>query len=87
MLSKRLNALRNYSQRRSFKVFRKEIKFDFLSEFKKKNLLLVKRSSYLLKALTEAEIPIILPDEKIAFMRTIENVPAFFDRKIGRAHV
>ena len=79
MLTKRLNALRKYSQTRSFKVFRRKVDFDCLRKFKKDGVPLEKRSAMVLKLLVEAEMPVILPEENIAFMRTVSNIPPFFD--------
>lgn len=81
MISTRLRKLREFSQQRDFKVFRKTNSIYPLQDFKEKQIPLVMRSALLLKLMCEQETPIILPGEKIAFMRTIKDVPTFYDQE------
>lgn len=81
MLNKRLRELRDFTQQRLFKKYRHDWTFDFVGEFKGKNLSLEKRAALAFKISCEALEPIVFPDEKISFVRTVNNVPAYYERK------
>lgn len=51
---------------------------DLCQEFKMKNLDVKERMTRRFEMLTEYEEPIILPDEKICFLRTVNNIPDIF---------
>ena len=81
MLNKRLRELRDFTQQRLFKKYRHDWTFDFVGEFKGKNLSLEKRAALAFKISCEALEPIVFPDEKISFVRTVNNVPAYYEPK------
>jgi pyruvate-formate lyase len=51
---------------------------DLISECQKENLTWTQRSARLTRRMCEAEIPVILPDERILFTRTIVEIPPLF---------
>jgi len=65
--------LKNYITEKEHHRFRKEISLDFDS-----NASPVERMCYRFEQLCKAETPVILPDEKICFLRTIKNIPDIF---------
>ena len=71
MLNKRLRELRDFTQQRLFKKYRHDWTFDFVGEFKGKNLSLEKKAALAFKISCEALEPIVFPDEKISFVRTM----------------
>ena len=58
--------------------FRKTVDWDLGKEYSEKGLTPVERMTDRFERLTAAETPVILPDEKICFMRTITNIPDCF---------
>ena len=75
----RLKGLRDYTQQRDFKVFRRANEVFPLMTFKREHLSLQKRCAKMLEALTREEQPVVFPEEKIAFLRTVQDVPPYFD--------
>lgn len=73
--------MRDFTQQRLFKKYRHDWTFDFVGEFKGKNLSLEKRAALAFKISCEALEPIVFPDEKISFVRTVNNVPAYYEPK------
>lgn len=58
--------------------FRKTVDWNLGKEYSEKGLTPVERMTDRFERLTAAETPVILPDEKICFMRTISNIPDCF---------
>jgi len=78
LINKELLELRNFTQERSYKQYRKDIDSKFNKNCNKKGFSLQKRSALLLKTMCEVEEPIIFPDEKITFTRTINKIPSYY---------
>ena len=81
MLTKELEDLRNFSQERKFKIFRTNLNENYVKQLKKLKVNFAQRNTFLLKHMCEAENPIVFKDEKIAFIRTINNIPQYYDNK------
>lgn len=58
--------------------FRKKVDFDLAGEYSKKGLSPIERMADRFERVINEETPVILPDEKIVFMRTVSNLPAIF---------
>lgn len=84
MLNERLQKLRDFTQQREFRQYRTNYNEDFTIALKRLNWDFTRRSAYLLKAMCEAESPIVFKDERIAFIRTRNNIPRYFDKKAIR---
>ena len=70
--------LLNYITSKQHHVYRKECTIDFASEYSAKNLSPIERMSDRFERLTAMETPVILPEEKICFLRTVKNIPDCF---------
>ena len=81
MLSERLENLRNFSQQRQFRQYRSHIDDDCLKVLKKLNYDMTRRSAYILDFMCKAEDPIVFKNERIGFIRTKSNIPAYYDLK------
>ena len=68
--------LKEYILNKEHHKYRKEteIKFD-------RNSAAEERMAYRFKKLCEAETPVILPEEKICYIRTVKNIPDIFDEE------
>ena len=65
--------LKDYIINKKHHAFRKEISLEF-----DPSLSPIERMCYRFEKLCKAETPVILPDEKICFLRTIKNIPDIF---------
>ena len=70
--------LLNYIVNREHHKYRKEFDRNLAEEFKAEGLSPIERMTRRFEILTQAETPVLLPDEKICFMRTIKNIPDCF---------
>lgn len=70
--------LLNYITSKQHHVYRKECTVDFASEYSAKKLTPIERMSDRFLRLMAMEKPVILPDEKICFLRTVKNIPDCF---------
>lgn len=82
MLSKNLNELRDFTQQRNYKMYRKTVVNSILKLCKKFNWNIDRNVSILLKTMCELEDPIVFPNDKIAFIRTNINVPEYYNKKV-----
>lgn len=82
MLTERLKEMRDFSQQRQYKQYRTDINYDCLRTLKKLKYDMTQRSAYILKFMCDAEDPIVFKDEKISFIRTKNNIPAYYNKKI-----
>ncbi len=73
-----MTTLLEYITTKQHHQYRKEFTADFASEFSEKNLSPIERMSQRFERLMEAETPVILPNEKICFMRTLNRIPDCF---------
>ncbi len=69
-------SLSNYILNKEHHKFRKEINLEF-----DKNMSAIERMTYRFEEVAKAETPVILPDEKICFIRTIKNLPDIFSEE------
>ncbi len=81
MLDKRLQKLRDFTQKRQFKQYREDFNRDFISEFKDKGWTLEMQSAVAFQLSCAALKPVVFPDEKISFTRTINTVPLYYTDK------
>lgn len=81
MLTERLKEIRDFAQARNYKQYRTDLFDNCLRPLKKLNYDLTQRSMYILDFMCKAEDPIVFKDEKISFIRTKNNIPAYFDKK------
>ena len=58
--------------------YRVDCTIDFAGEFSRDNIAPIERMTRRFEKLTELETPVILPDEKICYLRTIKNIPDCF---------
>ncbi|MBQ8526120.1 MAG: pyruvate formate-lyase [Clostridia bacterium] len=72
------NNLLNYITSKQHHVYRHDCTIDFAAEFSAKKLSPVERMSERFVRLMAMETPVILPDEKICFLRTVKNIPDCF---------
>ncbi|MBR4761209.1 MAG: pyruvate formate-lyase [Clostridia bacterium] len=61
--------------------YRHTVDWDLASEYASKGLSPVERMADRFERVCREETPVILPDEKIVFMRTVANLPAIFTDK------
>lgn len=61
--------------------FRKQIEFPPAEQLQKAGLTPIQRKSLRLKQVLAAETPVILPEEKIVYLRTVKNLPPIFTEK------
>lgn len=78
MLEARLQKLRDFTQQRGFRRYRKSIEDSLVKYFRANKFSFEKRSAHLLKFMCEHEDPIVFPEEKITFTRTCINIPQWF---------
>lgn len=72
--------LKEYLLNKEHHKYRKEINIKF-----DKKMAAEERMAYRFKTLCEAETPVILPEEKICYMRTVKNIPNIFDEEEWKA--
>lgn len=81
MIKEELKKLRDFTQERKFKKYRKHTDIDVRRQCKDAKMSMQKRSAHLLKTMCEMEEPIVFENEKIAFTRTIENIPSYYNER------
>ncbi|MBT7166520.1 MAG: hypothetical protein HN904_27300, partial [Victivallales bacterium] len=93
MLSQRLQAMRESVRSFAHAACRQAAPPDILPEFEAEGLSWTQRVSRLLVRMCEAEQPVIEPDQRIVFTRTVPTVPLVYDDEQwgrqfegGRAH-
>lgn len=70
--------LHQYITTKQHHQFRREYDFNLTEEFSQKGLSPIERMTQRFERMTAAETPIILPFEKICYMRTFKNIPDCF---------
>lgn len=79
-----MNLMRDYTQQRLYRVFRKDISRD-ISLPEGNNLSYVRKGACYFKSMCELEEPIVFPDERIAFTRTDSiNTKELYEKYAGR---
>lgn len=73
-----VNKLLEYITNKEHHQFRKDCLVDFAKEYSEKGLSPIERMTDRFERLMEMETPIILPNEKICFLRTVKNIPDCF---------
>ena len=81
MLTERLKKMRDFAQQRQYCKYRTNNINSCIKTLKKLNYDMTRRSAYILNFMCEAEDPIVFKDERISFIRTKKNIPAYFDTK------
>lgn len=81
MLAEKLEQIRNFTQERGYKIYRKSVTPSIRLICKKQHWNMARRTAMLLKFMCETEDPIVFRDEKIAFVRTNINIPEYFNSK------
>jgi len=77
-MNRRLEDMRRRIRDGEHKRFRLDAPPDVLSECEAEGLSWPKRAARLTRRMCEAERPVILPGERIAFTRTVPTVPAYY---------
>lgn len=70
--------LKDYIINKKHHAFRQNLNLEYAKEFKEKKLSPKERMSERFERLTRLEKPVILPGEKICFMRTVKKIPDIF---------
>lgn len=73
-----MSELLHYIIAKKHHQFRKTVDWDLGKEYSEKGLSPVERMTDRFERMTAAETPVILPNEKICFMRTVSNIPDCF---------
>ncbi len=73
--------LYNFIINKEHHKYRHSVDWDLASEYSEKNLSPIERMIDRFERVSNEENPVILPDEKIVFMRTVSNLPAIFTEK------
>lgn len=73
--------LYNFIINKEHHKYRHSVDWDLASEYSEKNLSPIERMIDRFERVSNEEKPVILPDEKIVFMRTVSNLPAIFTEK------
>jgi len=71
MLSERLERLKAWTRDRGAQAYKQDVKLDLTAECEAENLSWTRRRARFLRRMLEAEKPVILPDERIVFTRTV----------------
>lgn len=79
MLSDRIQAMRRRVRDRGYKVFRNGPSPCIVEEGRRRGLSLMRRASLLTRRMCESEQPLVFPDERIVFTRTIATIPPLFE--------
>lgn len=89
-MTERITRLLEYVRSKKHRSYRQQIELELASEFHTKNLSDVQRAAERLTRVLEQEKPVILPDQKIAYMRTICHIPEIYTesewQKIKQEH-
>ncbi len=80
-LSERLGKMRERVRRGDHRQWRQERSPDLLAECDCLGLSWPQRAARLTRRMCEAEIPVVLPDERIVFTRTLPDVPYFYSNE------
>ena len=72
------NKLLQYILNKEHHQYRRDCDIDFAERFTKERLSPIERMTQRFEALCAMETPVILPDEKICFIRTVKNIPDCF---------
>ena len=70
--------LKDYIINKKHHAFRQNLNLEYAKEFKEKKLSPKERMAERFERLTRLEKPVILPGEKICFMRTVKKIPDIF---------
>ena len=74
-MNERLTELKRKTRNGYFKQYRKDISIDIEQESIKLNLSWPKRAAHSLRRMCEEQTPVVLPDERIVFTRTVNKCP------------
>jgi pyruvate-formate lyase len=77
-MNNRIEKILNYVLDKKHHQFRQDIDLELAGEFSKNNLSNMKRATERLVRFLQNERPVILPDERIVFLRTIKKIPEIF---------
>ncbi|MBR3913754.1 MAG: pyruvate formate-lyase [Alphaproteobacteria bacterium] len=81
MFSERLSQLRDFTQQRQYQQFRTEIDNHYTKLLDKTGYNFAQRSAFILKEMCQTEDAVVFPDERIAFIRTKQNIPTYYRGK------
>jgi formate C-acetyltransferase len=81
MIEDRIMKLRDFTQARSFKVYRSFLSGDYRLQFKRMKYNYAQRNAEILRIMCDSEDAIVFPKEQITFTRTKTNIPRYFDDK------
>lgn len=73
-----MKELLSYIIEKKHHAFRKNVSWNLAEEYKARNLSPRERMSDRFERMCAAESPVLLPDEKICFVRTVSNLPDIF---------
>lgn len=76
-----MRELLSYILEKKHHVFRREVSWNLAEEYRARNLSPRERMSDRFERLCAAETPVLLPDEKICFLRTVRNLPDIFTQE------
>jgi pyruvate-formate lyase len=74
-MTEKIEQIKNLILSKEHHVFRQDTVLDWSKEFSEANMSLMQRASIQLVRLLQAEKPVILPNERIVFTRTIKHLP------------
>ena len=80
-MNSRLTEMRDRVRSRGHEMVRQSTFPDVLSECERLNLSWMQRSARLTRRMCEAEIPVLLPDERLLFTRTVPCVPPIYSKE------
>ena len=80
-MNERLKTIREKAASRAYKQYRQDITLDFAEDFKAQGLSDTERTSRRLRLMLEAERPVVLPEERIAYIRTVSQIPAIHTKE------
>lgn len=74
-MTARIELIRKFILNKEHHAFRQDTVFDWSEEFHEANMSLMQRAAIQLVRLLQSEKPVILPNERIVFTRTIKHLP------------
>jgi formate C-acetyltransferase len=77
-MNRRIKELKKYILDKKHHSFRQELEINLCEKFEIENLSAMQRSTEKIVTLLNLEKPVILPDEKITFTRTLKKIPGIF---------
>mgnify|MGYP000845345935 FL=1 len=77
-MTPRIERLKRHLQEHRHHVFRREVEWKLAEQFAKQNLPPFRRVSEALAEVLKAETPVFLPEERIAFTRTLRTLPELY---------